>query len=149
MPEFCSIEKADHVMTVTLERPDRLNALHPPANIELGEVFDDFASDDEMWVAVITGRGRHALLTQRFVLRAARLVGLWHYQSRRIPQGGHHPLHGQFRIACQRCALTGCFIGVKYTRRRRDKSTHHQARNEQGHDRFDERETSLPGDLHG
>ncbi len=58
MPEFCSIEKANHVMTVTLERPDRLNALHPPANIELGEVFDDFAGDDDMWVAIITGRGR-------------------------------------------------------------------------------------------
>jgi crotonobetainyl-CoA hydratase len=58
MPEFCSIEKTDHIMTVTLERPDRLNALHPPANAELGEVFDDFANDDEMWVAIITGRGR-------------------------------------------------------------------------------------------
>jgi enoyl-CoA hydratase/carnithine racemase len=58
MPEFCSIDRANHIMTVTLERPDRLNALHPPANIELGEVFDDFASDDDMWVAIITGRGR-------------------------------------------------------------------------------------------
>jgi crotonobetainyl-CoA hydratase len=58
MPEFCSIEKANHVMTVTLERPDRLNALHPPANAELGEVFDDFAEDEDMWVAIITGRGR-------------------------------------------------------------------------------------------
>ena len=47
MPEFCSIEKANHVMTGTLERPDRLNALHPPANAELGEVFDDFAEDEE------------------------------------------------------------------------------------------------------
>lgn len=58
MPEFCSIEKANHVMTVTLERPDRLNALHPPANAELGEVFDNFAEDEDMWVAIITGRGR-------------------------------------------------------------------------------------------
>ncbi|MCZ6618308.1 MAG: enoyl-CoA hydratase-related protein [Gammaproteobacteria bacterium] len=58
MPEYCSIDKNDHVMTVTLERPDRLNALHPPANAELGEVFDDFAGDDDMWVAIITGRGR-------------------------------------------------------------------------------------------
>ncbi|MCZ6711755.1 MAG: enoyl-CoA hydratase-related protein [Gammaproteobacteria bacterium] len=58
MPEFCSIEKANHVMTVTMERPDRLNALHPPANAELGEVFDDFAADEDMWVAIITGRGR-------------------------------------------------------------------------------------------
>ncbi len=58
MPEYCLIEKQDHVMTVTLNRPDRLNALHPPANAELGEVFDDFAADDDMWVAIITGSGR-------------------------------------------------------------------------------------------
>ena len=58
MPEYCSIDKSDHIMTVTLERPNRLNALHPPANAELGEVFDDFAADDDAWVAIITGSGR-------------------------------------------------------------------------------------------
>ena len=56
--EFCKVDKADHVMTVTLNRPERLNALHPPANAELGEVFDDYARDAEMWVAIITGEGR-------------------------------------------------------------------------------------------
>jgi crotonobetainyl-CoA hydratase len=58
MPEYCLVDKKDHVMTVTLNRPDRLNALHPPANAELGEVFDEFAADDDLWVAVITGSGR-------------------------------------------------------------------------------------------
>ena len=58
MPEFCIVEKENHIMTVRLNRPERLNALHPPANAELGEVFDDFASDDDMWVAIITGEGR-------------------------------------------------------------------------------------------
>lgn len=58
MPEFCLVEKDNHIMTVRLNRPDRLNALHPPANAELGEVFDDFAADDDMWVAIITGEGR-------------------------------------------------------------------------------------------
>lgn len=56
--EFCIVEKKNHVMTVRLNRPERLNAMHPPANIELGHVFDDFEADDEMWVAVITGEGR-------------------------------------------------------------------------------------------
>ena len=58
MTEYCLVDKKDHVMTVTLNRPDRLNALHPPANAELGEVFDEFAADDDLWVAVITGSGR-------------------------------------------------------------------------------------------
>lgn len=58
MTEYCLVEKQDHIMTVTINRPERLNALHPPANAELGEVFDDFAADDDMWVAIITGAGR-------------------------------------------------------------------------------------------
>lgn len=58
MTEFCSVESSNHILTVTLERPERLNALHPLANAELGRVFDDFAADDDLWVAIITGRGR-------------------------------------------------------------------------------------------
>lgn len=58
MGEYSIIEKADHIMTVRMNRPDRLNALHPLANAELGEAFDDFAADDDMWVAIITGEGR-------------------------------------------------------------------------------------------
>lgn len=58
MTEFCLVEKENHIMTVRINRPERLNALHPPANAELGEVFDDFAADDDMWVAIITGEGR-------------------------------------------------------------------------------------------
>lgn len=56
--EYCKVDKSDHIMTVTLDRPEKLNALHPPANAELSEVFDDFAADDDMWVAIITGEGR-------------------------------------------------------------------------------------------
>ena len=58
MGNYSIVEKADHIMTVRINRPDRLNALHPPANAELGQVFDDFAADDDMWVAIITGEGR-------------------------------------------------------------------------------------------
>ena len=56
--EFCTVDTADHIMTVTINRPERLNALHPPGNAELGEVFDTFAEDPDLWVAIITGAGR-------------------------------------------------------------------------------------------
>src|SRR4051812_5335924 len=56
--EYCLVDKADHIMTVRINRPERLNALHGPANAELGEVFDEFAADDDLWVAIITGEGR-------------------------------------------------------------------------------------------
>ena len=58
MGEYSIVEKADHIMTVRINRPDRLNALHPLANAELGQVFDDFAADDDMQAAIITGEGR-------------------------------------------------------------------------------------------
>ena len=58
MPKYCEIDKSEHIMTVTLNRPQRLNAMHPPANAELGGVFDAFAADDDLWVAIITGAGR-------------------------------------------------------------------------------------------
>jgi enoyl-CoA hydratase/carnithine racemase len=60
MPEFCSVERDGHLTIVTIERPERMNALHPPANVELGEVFDEFAADANAWVAIITGRGERA-----------------------------------------------------------------------------------------
>ena len=39
MGEYSIVEKANHIMTVRINRPDRLNALHPLANAELGEVL--------------------------------------------------------------------------------------------------------------
>ncbi len=60
MTEFCRVEKDGHITLVTIERPERMNALHPLSNAELGEVFDDFAGDPEAWVAIITGRGERA-----------------------------------------------------------------------------------------
>ncbi|MGH1492458.1 MAG: enoyl-CoA hydratase-related protein [Acidimicrobiales bacterium] len=58
MGEFCTTEMDGNLLIITLNRPDRLNALHPPANAELAGVFDDFAANDDAWVAIITGAGR-------------------------------------------------------------------------------------------
>ena len=60
MGEFCSTEREDHLLIVTIERPEVLNALHTMASAELGEVFDQFAEDPDLWVAIITGRGDRA-----------------------------------------------------------------------------------------
>ncbi len=58
MGEFCRTEKDGNLLIITLNRPDVLNSLHPPANAELAGVFDDFAADPDSWVAIITGEGR-------------------------------------------------------------------------------------------
>jgi enoyl-CoA hydratase/carnithine racemase len=58
--EHCSVEKDGHLLIVTINRPDRMNSLHPPANFELEKAFNDFEADPELWVAIITGAGERA-----------------------------------------------------------------------------------------
>jgi enoyl-CoA hydratase/carnithine racemase len=58
--EFCTVRRDGRVTFVTIDRPEVMNALHPPAHRELARVFDGFAADPEAWVAVITGAGGRA-----------------------------------------------------------------------------------------
>ena len=60
MGEFSTVERDGNLMLVTINRPERMNALHPPGNAELADVFDDFAADPDLWVAIITGEGDRA-----------------------------------------------------------------------------------------
>ncbi len=60
MGEFSTTERDGHVLLVTINRPEVLNALHPPANAELAGVWDGFQADPELWVAIITGAGDRA-----------------------------------------------------------------------------------------
>ena len=58
--EFINVDQSNHITTVNINRPERMNALHPYAAIEMNEVFDNFESDPEQWVAIITGTGEKA-----------------------------------------------------------------------------------------
>ncbi len=54
------VEREGPVLTVTLERPEVLNALHPAAHFELQRVFDLYAQDPDLQVAILTARGDRA-----------------------------------------------------------------------------------------
>jgi enoyl-CoA hydratase/carnithine racemase len=56
-PQFCQVEGRDRVLTVTINRPERRNALNRAANFELHDIFDEFESDPRYRVAIITGTG--------------------------------------------------------------------------------------------
>ena len=60
MADFCKVERDGHVLTVTIDRPEVMNALHPPANFELEKAFDEFCGDPDLWIAIITGAGDRA-----------------------------------------------------------------------------------------
>ena len=58
--QFVRYEKKDHIAYVTLDRPERLNALHPLASAELERIWSDFIDDQDLWVAILTGSGERA-----------------------------------------------------------------------------------------
>lgn len=58
--KFCDVSRDGHLLIVTVNRPEVMNALHRPANLELERVFDEFARDPHLWVAIITGNGQKA-----------------------------------------------------------------------------------------
>lgn len=55
--EFVDVERDGHLLTVTINRPEARNALHPPAHLELEEIFDAYFADPDLWVAIVTGAG--------------------------------------------------------------------------------------------
>lgn len=58
--DYCKVEVEGRLLTVTITRPEVMNALHPAANRALAAVFDRFAQDPELWVAIVTGAGDKA-----------------------------------------------------------------------------------------
>lgn len=51
--EFIVVEKKDRLTTVTINRPDRRNALHPMAMQEMDRAFNEFADDPQSWAAIV------------------------------------------------------------------------------------------------
>jgi enoyl-CoA hydratase/carnithine racemase len=51
-------EVADNVLTITLNRPDRLNAFTPTMMRELLAAFDAADADDDVRAVIVTGEGR-------------------------------------------------------------------------------------------
>src|ERR687885_1573464 len=51
-------EVADAVLTITLDRPERLNAFTPTMQEELIAAFDAADADDDVRAVIVTGAGR-------------------------------------------------------------------------------------------
>jgi len=58
--EHILVRRDGHVLEVTINRPERRNALHPPASHELTSIFDAYTAADDLWVAILTGAGEEA-----------------------------------------------------------------------------------------
>ena len=90
--EFCTVEKDGHLTIVTINRPDVMNSTHYEADLELDQVWDEFAEDPEQWVGIITGAGDRAFSTGNDLkMHAKRGV-------RQFPKGGFAGLTTRFDL---------------------------------------------------
>lgn len=56
--ENLKYEKNDHIATVTLNRPERLNALNNALRLEVLDVCKEIKADDDVRAVIVTGAGR-------------------------------------------------------------------------------------------
>jgi len=56
--EHVLYEKKEHVAYVTINRPDRRNALHSYAYMELRSIWRDIQNDPNIYVGIVTGAGK-------------------------------------------------------------------------------------------
>ncbi len=56
--QHITVDVADHIATITLSRPDQLNAFTPRMMRELIETFDRCDADDDVRAVIVTGEGR-------------------------------------------------------------------------------------------
>ncbi|UCF19364.1 MAG: enoyl-CoA hydratase/isomerase family protein [Gemmatimonadota bacterium] len=56
------IEKTDRIATITINRPDKLNALSPEVRVGLAVALEELRRDDDVRVAIITGAGDKAFI---------------------------------------------------------------------------------------
>lgn len=56
------IEKLNHIALVTINRPDKLNALNADTIIELKNIFTDLNNDEDIRAVILTGSGEKAFV---------------------------------------------------------------------------------------
>jgi enoyl-CoA hydratase len=56
--QFLTLEVSDRIATLTVNRPDKLNALNDATIAELGKAIDEIRSRDDIAGVIVTGAGR-------------------------------------------------------------------------------------------
>jgi enoyl-CoA hydratase len=82
--ETLRYEQADHVVTLTYDRPEQHNAVNRVMNRELHHAWQRFRDDREAYVLVITGAGETTFCAGWDLQDAADLGELGHYDEFRV-----------------------------------------------------------------
>ena len=87
---FIKVEKQDRVTWVTLNRPDKMNAITPEMHHDMQQAFDEFAADETQFICVVTGAGDKA-----FCAGSDLKAGI----NRDYPKNGYAGLNERFDLA--------------------------------------------------
>ena len=91
--DYITTEKQGHILKVTMNRPEVYNAVHADMHHEMAQCWDDFAADDDLWVAVLTGAGDKAFSAGND-LKATATGG----NKRGMPESGFAGLSSRFDL---------------------------------------------------
>ena len=58
--KYVKVERVNKTLVVTMNRPEVYNAIHSPMHHEMEKIWNDFSTDPDLWVAVLTGEGLKA-----------------------------------------------------------------------------------------
>jgi len=83
-------EIKDGILTITINRPDKLNALNQEVISELDSVFDEVNSNDEIRGVVLTGSGSKAFVAGADISEFANFNSK---QSKGMSENGHRVLN--------------------------------------------------------
>src|SRR5258707_917034 len=76
--ELILFERSGRVATVTINRPEKMNALTAEMMARLQECWSEVRDNDGIWVAVITGAGERAFCSGRDLMAGAPGGPEWH-----------------------------------------------------------------------
>ncbi len=81
-------ERRDRIAVITINRPDRLNAIDDDTSVELRQAFTAFRDDREQWVAILTGMGEKAFSTGADLVAMAKTMTAEGGFRMSVPFGG-------------------------------------------------------------
>lgn len=83
--KFLLTEKTDQILTVTINRPEKLNALNQQVLKELQDVFENIDDDDDIRGVILTGAGEKAFVAGADIEEIAALNEV---NARKIAENG-------------------------------------------------------------